>query len=369
MATISSTNLTSFNRPNLRMMLRLPRQGIRFPGTNVNSHQNLIIKVCVAILLATNGLLLSSSSVTAQDYFDSSGPALSSFAGASSIPSWQQTQTDAAANGQSSGSSGSGNDGGSGGGDSTADATNPTAPIAVFQLQNTFMPSTYEAAGFGNLLAVQVVLPFKTRSKFFPNWITRTTLPIAFTADPDAEIPIGPGNDNDFTLPLDNQQGLGDTVFISIFNHPTEWGSWGVGPGFVAPTATRAELGEQSWKFSPTFAVVNTKIKTWQLGVLGVYNFPLDSDGTQSLQFQPLIVKQLKNGWYTGWGDDLWTFNTESGNFAMPLQLRLGKVRKIQGRTYNVFATGFYTPDSFRKGPAPEWGIKISFSRLFPESK
>ena len=68
--------------------------------------------------------------------------------------------------------------------------------------------------------------------------------------------------------------GLGDLVFISIFNHPTDWGSWGIGPGFVAPTATRAELGEQSWKFSPTFAVVNTAIPTWQLGVLGIYNFP-----------------------------------------------------------------------------------------------
>jgi len=261
-----------------------------------------------------------------------------------------------------------GSQGGGDGGDLAGDATNPTAAIKVFQLQNTFIPSTYDASGYANVLALQVVLPFKTRSEFFPSWITRTTLPIISSADPDGEIPIGPGNDNDFSIPIDNQAGLGDLVFISLFNHPTKWGSWGVGPGFVAPAATRPELGEQSWKFTPTFAVINTSIKTWQLGILGMYNFPLDNRGSKSFQFQPLIVKQLGQGWYTGWGDDLWTYNSESGNFAMPLQLRLGRVKKIREKNYNIAVTGFYTPDDFRKGPAPEYGFKLSISRLVPGS-
>lgn len=270
----------------------------------------------------------------------------------------------------SSGTAGETNGNGKGnggeGGDAAGDATNPTAPIKVFQIQNSFIPNTYDASGYANTFALQVVLPFKTRSEFFPSYITRTTLPVISTADPDADIPIGPGNDTDSAIPLNAQSGLGDLVFISIFNHPTKWGSWGIGPGFVAPTATRFELGEQSWKFSPTFAVINTSIKTWQLGVLGMYNFPLDDVGSKSLQFQPLIVKQLGDGWYTGWGDDLWTFNTDSGSFAMPLQLRLGKASKQGNRTRNVFVTGFYTPDALRDGPTAEWGIKLSISRLFP---
>ena len=83
--------------------------------------------------------------------------------------------------------------------------------------------------------------------------------------------------------------------------------------GLCGSDCDAAELGEQSWKFSPTFVVVNTSIKTWQLGMLGIYNFPLDNRGSKSLQFQPLIVKQLGDGWYTGWGDDLWSYNSESG--------------------------------------------------------
>jgi len=255
-----------------------------------------------------------------------------------------------------------------GGGDLSSQATNPTSDLTLFQVQNTFIPSTYEASGYANILGLQVVKPFKTGSEFFPTWVTRTTLPIVTTADPDGATPIGPPNGSDFLLPLNNQAGLGNLVFISIFTHPTEWGSWGIGPGFIAPTATRLELGEQSWKFSPTFAVVHTAIPTWQLGILGVHDFPLDGDGTKTLLFQPLIVKQLGEGWYTGWGDDLWSFNTESGNFDMPLQLRLGKVHKIGEHNYNLFITGAYTPDELHKGPAPEWGIKLSVSLLVPGS-
>lgn len=259
---------------------------------------------------------------------------------------------------------GSGASGGSGGGSSAADATNPTASITQYQVQNTFIPSTYEAEGYAHSLSLLLVKPFETKSDFFPAWITRTTLPVVTTANPDGDIPIGPPNDTDFGFNLGRQSGLGDLVFISIFNHPTEWGSWGIGPGLVAPSATRPELGERSWKFSPTFAVVHTAIETWQLGILGIYNFPLDNKGTKSLQFQPLIVKQLGEGWYTGWGDDLWSFNTESGNFAMPLQLRLGKVYGCHGRQFNTFVTGLYTPDELRQGPTPEWGIKFSVSLL-----
>ena len=73
-------------------------------------------------------------------------------------------------------------------------------------------------------------------------------------------------------------------------------------------------------------------------------------------------------GWYTGWGDDLWQFITESGSFDMLLQWRLGKVCKIGQHNYNIFVTGTYTPDGLRQRPAPEWGIKLSISLLIPGS-
>jgi len=66
--------------------------------------------------------------------------------------------------------------------------------------------------------------------------------------------------------------------------------------------------------------------------------------------------------------DELWSFNTESGNFDMPLQLRMGKVHKIGQHNYNIALTGAYTPDGLHQGPAPEWGVKLSFTLLLPNS-
>ena len=95
----------------------------------------------------------------------------------------------------------SGGEGG-GGGDLAGDATNPTSNLTQYQLQNTFIPSTYEASGFAHTLSLQLVKPFETGHCFFPTWITRTTLPVVTTADPDGAVPIGPPNDSDFLVPL-----------------------------------------------------------------------------------------------------------------------------------------------------------------------
>lgn len=78
---------------------------------------------------------------------------------------------------------------GGGGGPSAADATNPNAANTQYQVQNTFIPSTYEADGFAHSLGLLMVKPFKTKSDFFPSWITRTTLPVATTADPHGNEP------------------------------------------------------------------------------------------------------------------------------------------------------------------------------------
>ncbi len=41
-----------------------------------------------------------------------------------------------------------------GGGNLAGDATNPTSSLTQYQVQNTFLPSTYEASGFANSLSL-----------------------------------------------------------------------------------------------------------------------------------------------------------------------------------------------------------------------
>ena len=80
--------------------------------------------------------------------------------------------------------------GGSGGGAGAADATDPSAILTQFQIQNVFTPSTYDASGYSNTVDLQPVLPFPVAipglKDFLPNHIIRPTLPIISpTADPD----------------------------------------------------------------------------------------------------------------------------------------------------------------------------------------
>lgn len=56
---------------------------------------------------------------------------------------------------------------GGGGGDLASDATNPTSNLTQYQVQNTFIPSTYEASGFAHTLSLQMVKPFETATASF----------------------------------------------------------------------------------------------------------------------------------------------------------------------------------------------------------
>lgn len=72
--------------------------------------------------------------------------------------------------------------GGGEGGAGAAAATDPSAILIQFQIQNVFTPSTYDASGYSNSLILQPVLPFPIAmpglKHVFPDHIIRPTLPV-----------------------------------------------------------------------------------------------------------------------------------------------------------------------------------------------
>ncbi len=116
-----------------------------------------------------------------------------------------------------------------------AAATDPSAILTQFQIQNVFTPETYDASGHSNTLILQPVLPFPVAmpglKEIFPNHIIRPTLPIiAPTADPDG--------------PLGVQGGMGDLTLLDAYVHPVEnFGTLILGYNAIVPTATHAQLG------------------------------------------------------------------------------------------------------------------------------
>ena len=260
--------------------------------------------------------------------------------------------------GNGAGTGGGLNSGGTGGGGGAgaAAATNPSVPLAQFQIQNIFTPESYDASGYRNTLVLQPVLPLKIcENAFFPYHIVRPTLPIeAPTADPDG--------------PRGVHGGLGDLTVLDLYLHPMEQlkSTFGVGYAATLPTRTHPALGRGEWELGPSAAFITTAVDKWNLGFLYEQPFSIESDAYQVL-FQPIAVRTLPDEWYVGWGDLLMLLNDRDGGYDLPLSVRVGKVVEFGKTPVNVFVQPSYTPDGLRSGPGgPKWGIKLNITFLFP---
>jgi len=249
-----------------------------------------------------------------------------------------------------------GQSGGSdGGGAGAGAATDPSVPLAQMQIQNVSISETYDSSGYSNLFIVQPVIPIHLAFELFPYHIIRPTLPvIAPTADPDGALGV--------------EGGLGDLTFIDIAVHPVEQlkTNFGIGYIAIAPTATNPQLGLQEWQVGPSLFTVTKMVPKWNFGALVEVPFSLESDA-YSVLMQPIAVRMLPNEWYVGWGDLIWTLDDQNGDYNLPINLRVGKVCKVGNQPLNVFVMPFYTPEELRKGPAADWGVKLSVSFLFPK--
>lgn len=246
---------------------------------------------------------------------------------------------------------------GGGSGSGAAAATDPSVPLTQFQLQNSFIPSTYGADGYSNVFVVQPVIPLNLDWDTIPYHIIRPTLPvIAPTADPDG--------------PMGVQGGLGDLTVIDVYVRPFEQikTNIGIGPVVIVPTSTHSQLGLGEWQLGPTVFAVSKAVPKWNLGVLVQAPFSMESDA-YALQVQPIVVRTLPQDWYVGSGDLLWTFDDQNGGYDVPLSARVGKVHKFGDHILNIFLQPQYTPRGFHSGGKAEWGIKLNVTFLLPHVK
>ena len=62
----------------------------------------------------------------------------------------------------------------------------------------------------------------------------------------------------------DRTNGLGDTIFFSLFAPDRDDGFiWGVGPTFILPTATEDVLGQEKWQAGPAALAGANRMKNY----------------------------------------------------------------------------------------------------------
>jgi hypothetical protein len=233
-------------------------------------------------------------------------------------------------------------------------ATDPTSPLIQFRLQNSFIPESFDSTGYSNAFEIQPVIPWK--APWGQLMITRPTIPIVLTADPDG--------------PINETSGLGDIDLLHVFIFKKDWGKMGLGFNTVFPSATDERLGSGKWQAGPAAIVIYTKIPKWQFGALVYNNWDYATQRSGKEHVNKMFVQWICNyhykpGWYVGVGDLPWTFNWRNGKQNMPLSIKLGHTTKIGKQPVDMFVQPFYT--TAHDGASSEWGVKFNIALLFPE--
>ena len=230
----------------------------------------------------------------------------------------------------------------------------PTADLKQFHIQNRFIPSTFSADGYANILTNRIVYPIRA-SRVLPRQVWRADFPIV-TA------PGGPTGLSDIRL-----VGIGISGKRDVGN----WGWWryGLGPVFVFPTETEDRLGSGKWQIGPTAGAILGAGK-WQLAII-IQN-PISFAGKSNrpdvnrLIWQPVAVYFLEKGWYLGLQGTPKSINWQNdAALTFPVSARIGKVFKLRKRYINLFVEPEYTA-VHEEEPVPEWSIQLGFNFLFP---
>lgn len=243
------------------------------------------------------------------------------------------------------------------GGDDTAELAkklaNPVASLISFPIQSNFDFRMGTGSGWRYTLNVQPVIPIALSPTW--NMISRTIIPI-----------IHQGN---VTGPRTSQSGLGD-ITQSLFFSPnkSEPFIWAVGPVFLVPTATNANLGTQKFGIGPTVLVLKQQ-QGWTVGFLGNHIWSVagksNRSSVNSTFVQPFLSYSTKDGWTYGINTESsydWTRNA----WSIPIIASVSKLVRF-GKQPVSFGAGPKCWVTTASGGPETCSVRIIVTALFPK--
>jgi hypothetical protein len=213
-------------------------------------------------------------------------------------------------------------------------STNPVAAITQLQLQNEFNPSSYKADGYQNVFYFQPVIPWKIAGQ---RWLTRITLPVISTANPDPiPGPLGP-------IDIGSVTGTSDLTTVNFAMADIKSGFWkgdiGFGPAVVFPTSTDDRVGTGQWQAGPSFVYINTATPKVEWGLFAYQVWSIGSQGedrVSQIVGQPIFTYHIDDEWYLSTGDHSWSYDWEKDVWDIPISFGVGREFKIGHQGNNV---------------------------------
>jgi hypothetical protein len=229
---------------------------------------------------------------------------------------------------------------------------NPVASLVSVPIQNNWDFGIGPACAFKYTANIQPVIPFSISDDW--NLITRTIMPVIY-----AQSPVVGGSDH---------SGLGD-ITQSFFLLPKDTvGGWilGAGPVLYYPTATDPVLGAGRWGAGPT-AVALRQEHGFTYGMLANQIWSFAGWGPQNVNatfLQPFVSYTTKTYTTLAMNTES-TYDWNARQWTVPLNWTVQQLLKIDKQPV-AFQLG-YRLYADRPSGGPNWGLRFTFTLLFPK--
>lgn len=219
-------------------------------------------------------------------------------------------------------------------------ASDPTASLMSFQLQNFYSPNLHNSPEDQNIVQFRSAIPFEIGGV---NNIARLTLPYA-------------------TDTASGASGLQDATIFNLAAFDQPWGRYGIGAVALLPTGS-SRLSADKWGLGPALGFVARP----EWGLFGMFNQNIftvagddDDPDVNVSTLQPIVNVGLGDGWSVGSSDMTFVYDWEAGELtSLPVGLKLSKLVRIGGVPTQVqlsYERNFYDD---RVGPEDTLGLTL----------
>ncbi len=227
-----------------------------------------------------------------------------------------------------------------------ANANNPLARVNAVNLHNYYIPTLSGTDQTANTTFIRYAQPIG-------RFLVRASLPFGTTPNPRTAT----GYDS----------GLGDFNVFAIYTFEKGGKEFGIGPQFVAPTATTPTGGAGKWQLGLSALVFMKSnpvlqgggLLTWQTSIAGQKDRPT----VNLLTAQPFLMWQLGKGTYLR-SAGVWNFDLEHGAYNIPVGAGIGQVLKARAAIFNIFIEPQYSVLQYGIGQ-PKVQLFVGFNTQF----
>jgi len=230
--------------------------------------------------------------------------------------------------------------------DLAAKATDPTAALMSFQLNDWYTPNYRDIDGSTNQVVFRAAIPFSLAGT---QHIFRVTQPYV-------------------TSSVGGSDGFADTTIfdLMVFNQP--WGRWGAGIAATLPTGASG-LTTDKWTAGPAVGFVNASDKRFNWGLFAQTFFSFAGNDSAAdvgiVNLQPIFSLPLGGGRSLSLGNSALIYDTEKSRWAsLQLGVNYGHVVGFGGHKWRPNVELDY---DFRNSfGTPTWTVRAGVALLLP---